>query len=175
MQITNLPAEVSFTQKNKTTCRKSKYNKFSSLQEAKTKCGEDSGCHGVYDARCDGKRWYLCPYGSTSVSSSSCVYIKEGKVRKIHWKISTIQSKYNNFVNIYLMCLFIKIYKISSLLFFYFIYFYVACRDTVNLVCGRTCSALAKSNCNAKCHGTPVKDLCRYSCGNCGRYILYLY
>ena len=88
MYTINFPAGVSFTEKIKTSCGKSKYERFSSLQEATTECGKDSDCSGVYDSRCDGKYWYLCPYDSTYPSTSSCTYMKGGKVRRIYWKIS---------------------------------------------------------------------------------------
>lgn len=84
MYTINFPGGASFTQKYKTSCGKSKYKKFSSLQEAQTECGKDSECSGVYDVHCDGKYWYLCPYRSTYSSTASCTYMKEGKVKKIY-------------------------------------------------------------------------------------------
>ena len=63
-------------------CYNSRYNMSSSLQDAKTKCGEDSDCAGVYEAGCKGRYWHLCQYHSISFSENSCAYIKEGKVGK---------------------------------------------------------------------------------------------
>lgn len=83
MYTTNLPAEVSFTKKYRTSCRKSKYNKFSSLQGAQNECIKDDNCSRVYDRWCDGNTWYLCPHGSiVSFSLFSCTYLKEGTFRK---------------------------------------------------------------------------------------------
>ena len=81
---TNISVGVSFTQKNKTSCAKSKYKTFSSLNEAIIDCSKSIECSGVYDAMCDGGHWFLCPYGSTYVSTSgnSCTYMKEGNVSK---------------------------------------------------------------------------------------------
>ena len=75
---------MSFTylQRNKMFC-KGKYGEYSKFEDAQAACTEDSNCVAVYDNKCDGGTFHLCPkkhyYRS---SASSCIFAKtiQGKI-----------------------------------------------------------------------------------------------
>ena len=53
------------------------YNSYDTINEAISACTLDSGCGGVYDGKCDGTGFSLCPTGIIyGISVDSCIHQK---------------------------------------------------------------------------------------------------
>lgn len=71
-----LETSSTYVQRSKTYCR-GKYAQYPTIEEAQVACSSDTNCVAVYDQRCDGKDFTLCPKKDFFLkSSSSCIYEK---------------------------------------------------------------------------------------------------
>ena len=80
MVFLQLFSATSYTRSNNLQCADDKYDKFTTLREAKMACDADDNCKYVYDIDCDDDNYYLCPKSISLKPSSkaSCVYEKKG-------------------------------------------------------------------------------------------------